>query len=183
MSRNAILLVIVVAAAVASFLLIGGRQTTDTPGRTTAESGYYLRDATIEGVDDQGRHIYSLRAERILQQAGEQSVILEQVDLEYALPDTEPWQLRAASGVIPAGGELIELRGDVTMEEQLMRGNPLTRISTPELAIDLLSHTATTSERVDIVRDNYSLSAIGLLADFQQQTLRLETEVNGRFLP
>lgn len=183
MNRSVVVTLVLLAVAVSSWLLITRQADQPPPTNAATESGYYLRGATIKGLDDNGRHVYTLVADRIVQAPGEELVALHDVALEYALPDSEPWQLFADAGKIPASGTQIALRGNVTMNEQLMRGMPLTTIRTAALDIDLRSHTAVTGDNVEIVRGNYRLSAVGMQADFQTQTLKLLSQVDGRFLP
>ena len=180
MTRNVLVTIVLIAAVVGSWLLFDRRQSQPPPGPAT-DSGYYLRNATIEGIGEDGTRIYTLRADRIVQDPGLDSVVLEAVDLEYALADGEPWRLTADDGAIPSSGTRIELRGNVTMQEQLMRDG--TTIRTPALDIDLRAHLASTSEAVNVERGNYHLSATGMEADLKAETVTLQSEVHGRFLP
>lgn len=181
--RQAAIAIALLAAIVASWLLIERRGARQPGPAASVESGYYLREATIEGLDETGARVYTLRAARIVEQPDNERILLEDVSLEYALGDGPPWQLDAAGGEIPADGASISLRGDVTMAEQLMAGAEPTTIRTPTLDIDLGSHRATTTEAVAIERGNYRVTAVGLLADLKAQTLTLQSEVHGRFLP
>ena len=181
MTRNLLVTILLVAAIAGSWLAFDRRQRSQPPPRPVADSGYYLRDATIEGIGEDGKRIYTLRADRIVQDPGLDSVVLEAVDLEYALADSEPWRLTADDGAIPSSGTRIELRGNVTMQEQLMRDG--TTIRTPSLDIDLRAHLASTRETVDVERGNYRMSATGMEADLKAETLTLQSEVHGKFLP
>ncbi len=181
MTRNVLLTIVLLAAVIGSWLLFDRRQRSQPPSTPVTDSGYYLRDATIDGIGDDGKRIYTLRADRIVQDPGLNSVLLEDVNLEYALADERPWRLTADDGAIPAAGTRIELRGNVTMQEQMMREG--TTIRTPSLDIDLGTHLASTSAAVAIERGNYRMDATGMEADLKAQTLTLQSEVHGRFLP
>lgn len=181
--RSASIAIALLAAIVASWLLLERRGARAPGAASTVESGYYLRDATVEGLDEDGRRIYTLRAARIVEQPGDERIVLEDVSLEYALDDGPPWQLEAGGGEIPATGTSIALRGGVTLAEHLIAGADPTTVRTPTLDIDLGSHLATTDEGVEITRGSYLITARGLRADLKAQTLTLQSEVHGRFLP
>lgn len=181
--RNIGITLILLVAVVASWLLLDRRQA-PAPGRQGAvESGYYLRDAVIEGMDESGKRLYTLRAERIVEDPATANVVLEEVTLDYLADDGPPWVVVAAAGLIPAAGGSIALTGGVSMAEQLMPGAVPATVRTPQLDIDLVAHRAMTALAVEIERGNYRLTAIGMDADLKAQTLTLQSDVHGRFLP
>ena len=98
--RQAAIAIALLAAIVASWLLIERRGARQAAPAANVESGYYLREATIEGLDETGARIYTLRAARIVEQPDNERILLEDVSLEYALDDGPPWQLDAAGGEI-----------------------------------------------------------------------------------
>ena len=182
-ARNIIIAAVLLGAVAASWLLLQPPRTIDgTPG-PLPDSGYYVREAVIEGMGIDGKRLYTLSAQRIQQKTADNSVALEGVDLEYSGSDGEPWRLTADSGSIPAGGDRIELIGNVMIEEMLFIGPETTIVATPELSVDLRAHLATTDADVMIRRGNYLLTAIGLRADLKNRKLRLQSEVHGHFLP
>lgn len=181
--RNVAITVVLVAAILASWLLIERRSAPKRTTTTPVESGYYLRDAVIEGMDENGLRLYTLRAARIVERPGNGSVALEDVLLEYTLTDGPPWRVNATGGEIPASGDRIALHGGVTLAEQLMAGEQPTTIRTATLDVDLLEHRASTGDEVEIERGSYRMTAVGLLADLKAQTLTLQSDVHGRFLP
>lgn len=181
--RNVALSVALIAAIVTSWLLLERRGKPQRPEPEPIDAGYYLRDAVIEGMDENGTRLYTLRAARIVERPERAAVLLEEVLLEYTLTDGPPWQLNASGGEIPAAGNTISLHGGVTLAERLMAGDEPTTIRTPTLEVDLTEHVASTEREVEIERGNYRITATGLLADLKAQTLRLQSDVHGRFLP
>lgn len=181
-ARNLIIAVVLLSAIVASWLRL--RPDTARPARQPMpESGYYLREAVIDGMGEDGKRLYTLSAARIQQQVGDNSVRLDGVNLEYASADGEPWRLTADNGSIPAQGDRIELFGNVTIEEKLFAGPETTIVTTPKLDVDLRAQLATTNADVRIERGNYLLTAVGLRADLKDMKLTLQSEVHGQFLP
>ena len=181
--RNIIIAVVLLGGVVITWLFLESRGTGDEPRGPAPEPGYYLREATIEGIGTDGKRLYTLNAERIQQTPSDKSISLEVVELEYESRDAEPWRLRAERGAIPASGELIALSGNVKIEEMLFVGPETTILTTPELNVDLRAQLATTDKEVRIERGNYLLTAIGIRADLKDRKLTLQSEVHGRFLP
>lgn len=181
--RNLIIALILLGAVTASWLLLDRPDPRDDATVQKPDDGYYLDDAVIEGIGDDGMRLYTLRALHIKQKIADNSVALEDVNLEYASADDDPWRLTADTGRIPADGDNIELSGNVLMEETLFIGPEKTMVSTPELNVDLRAQLATTDADVRIQRGNYLLTAVGLRADLKDKKLRLQSEVHGYFLP
>ncbi len=181
--RNIVIAIVLAGAVFASWLLLDRPEAPDDGRGALPESGYYVNEAVIEGMGQDGKRLYTLSAARILQKISDNSVSLESVNLEYASADEEPWRLTADAGRIPANGDRIELRGNVKIEEMLFIGPDTTIVTTPELNVDLRAQLATTDADVRIERGNYLLTAIGLRADLKDRKLRLQSEVHGYFLP
>ncbi|MDH3588677.1 MAG: LPS export ABC transporter periplasmic protein LptC [Gammaproteobacteria bacterium] len=181
--RNIIIALALLGAIVTSWLVLERRGVREEPRAPVLDSGYYLREAVVEGIGTDGTTLYTLRAERIQQAPSDNSVSLQVVDLEYSSPDGEPWSLRADEGAIPADGERISLFGNVKIEEMLFVGPETTVVTTPDLDVDLRAHLATTDSEVRIERGNYLITAVGIRADLKDRKLRLQSEVHGRFLP
>lgn len=182
-ARNIVIAAVLLGAVAASWLLLDRPDAIEQSPGTESESGYYVREAVIEGMGTDGKRLYTLSARRIQQDISDNSVSLEGVNLEYSTADDEPWRLTADSGSIPSGGESIELIGNVKIEEMLFIGPETTIVTTPELNVDLRAHLATTDADVRIQRGNYLLTAVGLRADLKDRKLRLQSEVHGHFLP
>lgn len=181
--RNIAIAIALLAATILTLVLLQRRQPPKAPRSATPPAGYYLNDAVIEGMGQDGRRLYTLSAERIVQEPSSQGVGLEVVDLEYASKDTQPWRLTAERGAIPEVGDRIELYGNVTIEETLFAGPAATVVTMPELEVDLRAHLATTDKSVRIERGRYVITATGLRADLKDQKLQLQSDVHGRFLP
>ncbi len=181
--RKLLIAGVLFAAVVASWLLLDRPEPVPETAPAVSESGYYLRDAVIEGMGTDGRRLYTLRAGRIVQAPADSSVTMEDVEMRYLSPGQDPWRLTATQGAIPAEGETIELRGDVTIEEVLFAGPEPTVIRAPELDVDLRAHLATTDTAVLIERGNNRITAVGLRADLKDRKLTLQSDVHGRFLP
>ena len=182
-ARNIVISIVLLGAIATSWLMLNRQKPVAPQPAAQTESGYYLRDATIEGMGQDGQRLYTLSAQRIQQKTADNSVSLEVVRLEYAGTDADPWRLTADKGSIPAEGDQIELTGNVTIEEMLFIGPEMTLVTTPELSVDLRAQLATTDANVRIQRGNYLLTAVGLRADLKDKKLRLQSEVHGHFLP
>jgi lipopolysaccharide export system protein LptC len=56
-------------------------------------------------------------------------------------------------------------------------------LRSPSLSLDTAAEVATTRDEVELDFGRHVLRARGLRADLKGETLRLESSVNGRFLP
>ncbi len=164
-------------------VFIAGPDDPEPRAELPAESGYYMRDAIIEGAGNDGRRLYTLRAERIVHHPEDDSVALEEVDLAYGPDPDTPWRLAAKTGRIPADGNLIHLAGNVTVSQTAPTEGPQATLSTPSLSIDIESQIARTPDPVHMTQGNYLLTGIGMEANLKEDRVRLQSDVHGRFLP
>ena len=100
----------------------------------------------------------------------------------FALPN-QRWRLTARRGEAPAGFQTVELSGAVVMvgQQAVPAGHAVVR--TERLTLQPSLRRAHTAEPVSLVFGPYELTATGLEADLNAATLRLESAVNGRFIP
>ncbi|MBT8136891.1 MAG: LPS export ABC transporter periplasmic protein LptC [Gammaproteobacteria bacterium] len=181
--RNFAIAVALLAATVTTWIVVQQRQPRQPQREAAPPGGYYLRDAVVEGMSPAGERLYTLRAVQITQQPASGAVSMQTVDLEYSSGGPQPWHLQADAGSINEAGDLIELFGNVRIEEMLFVGPQTTVVTTPELDVDVRAHLATSEQDVRIERGNYVITAVGLRADLKDQKLKLQSEVHGRFLP
>ncbi len=116
--RTLLSTMLLLAAVAASWLLVNQplpESLTPATGTTTTpqEIGYYARDATVVGTQEDGSLLYKLNAREITHYPHDNSIVLHEVDLSYH-PDTGvPWTLQSEVGRLPGTGDEIQLSGDV----------------------------------------------------------------------
>lgn len=177
---------VAIAMIIATVLL---SRTSRAPDLTNNDSssgqdpGYSARDAEIIETGDDGRPRYWLRAELIEQAPNDATITLSRPALRYLGEGSSSWRASALTGTVPPSRDLILLDGDVRLDGTLQDGGTPAHVETSHLAFDTVNEVASTQARVAIDWSGHRLSARGLRADLKGETLRLESKVNGRFLP
>lgn len=183
--RNTWVLVLLAVLAAATWL--AGRM--PAPAAPPVESrsdqplGYYLRDARLQGTDEQGRIAYRIRAERLDELPDRELLELTNVAVEYQPADETPWRISAASATAPKDGSQLDLRGSVELASAPVDGGRPVRIATEELRFFPDSSSVESDEAVSIRVGDWQLAAKGLRTHLKGDTLELESEVHGRFAP
>jgi lipopolysaccharide export system protein LptC len=145
--------------------------------------GYYLKNAILTEYDASGAPSIRIEAERIDQIDHGNEVALYNVRVNYDAPGGQTWVLFGDTAHVQPGGKIIDVAGNVRLQGE----NP----GTPGAAVvrtDLLSYNvpdgiASTKSDVRIDYGGHILTARGMSANLKERTMRLESRVNGRFLP
>lgn len=156
----------------------------DTSGM---QRGYAATDAELSATDEQGRPRYQLRAAAIRQNAGQETVELTDVVVEFPDSRGQKWVLTAASGRLSSTARdapaIVDLAGEVRLASEA--GGPGGRLSleTSTLTYDTVANRATTDQPVKLKSGTRTIEARGLTADLGSRRLKLESAVHGRFAP
>jgi LPS export ABC transporter protein LptC len=167
-------------------ILIGtlvGREdnSTETEARP-AERGYYVTDATLTELGQDGKPRVVVHARSIEQQLADQSVLLSDLNMDYTTPNLGVWHLTAAHGHMPSDRQSVQLFGDVRVTGSADRAGGKAIILTDKLNYDTQSNIVQTAEPVSIEFGPHLLHGRGLRAELNDGTLQLESNVNGRFI-
>ncbi|HEX3948329.1 MAG TPA: LPS export ABC transporter periplasmic protein LptC [Steroidobacteraceae bacterium] len=153
-----------------------GTQQSDLPG-------YYLKNAILTDYDASGSPSIRIEAERIDQIDHGNEVALYNVRVNYDAPNGQNWTMVGDTAHVQPGGKLIDIAGNVRLQGE----NPGTAgtavIRTDLMSYDVPQSTASTKSEVRIEYGGHMLTARGLSANLKERTIRLESKVNGRFLP
>ena len=176
---------IVIIAAICAVLLGGysfftkqeDEIVTVTPN--TTQPGFYMKDAAIVETGTDGKPRFTLRAATIAQDATNQQVQLDQVVLNYMDDSSTPWLLNADHGRLQQNTRIVAFTGNVTLQPQGTRIAQPIVLTTDELNIDTEHNLARAPGKVSITMNKQLLTAVGLRADLQRQTIRLESQVHG----
>lgn len=190
-----------VIAVVAAAYFIGrlgrGDNGTDEAARQTPDPGYAARDAEIIETGYDGRERYRLNAKVIRQQTESGVIELEQLEMNYhpgaqpgvagesrpAAADQEVWHLASDHGLVRADGDDVELRGNVRVTGSTPGSGAPLSLTTSELRINTPTEFIETRAPVEVTFSGQNWSAKGLTADLKAGTVRLESEVHGKFAP
>jgi LPS export ABC transporter protein LptC len=143
--------------------------------------GYYLSDTTLTEMGEDGRPRVVVHAQTVEQQRRDQSVLLSGLELDYQTEQSGPWTVTADHGHMPMDRGSLLLQGDVTVTGEVEQGEAI--VQTDELTYDTQANLIHTENPVTVRLGTHSLQGKGLRVDLNAGTLRLESEVNGRFLP
>jgi LPS export ABC transporter protein LptC len=171
-----------VAGALSAYgLLAGGDEDRFDATAVVDERGYYLTAATLTEFGPDGGPRTVLRADTIEQQLADQSVLLSDLQIDYTTAEAGEWTVTAAHGRMPAAGKSLLLSGDVLVAGSEARGTAVIR--TDQLAYDTVTSVIQTAEPVSVQFGAHRLEGRGLRVVLNDGTLRLESNVNGHFVP
>ena len=162
--------------------LLSGHEESDAEfGNASAQRGYYMNDATLTEMGKDGRPRVIVHAATIEQQLSDQSVRMSQLELDYHTKESGNWHVTAREGDMPADRKSIQLSGNVAITGVESRGEALIR--TERLSYDIDDAIVQTEDPVSVRFGQHLLTARGLRAELNAGTIKLESDVNGRFSP
>jgi len=145
--------------------------------------GYYLRDANISIMDENGSLLYEISADAIEERPAENRTMLSGVYVRYNPAAEVPWEVSADNGEIPSDDQYIELSGDVELVSTSEPGGEITIIQAPRIRLAPEDFLASTDSAVSVLLGEQRLDAVGLRADLKGDYLQLESSVHGQFNP
>ena len=155
----------------------GGGKQGDLPG-------YYLKHAVLTDYDASGEPSVRIEAERIDQIDHGNEVELYNVRVNYETPGGQNWLLVGDTAHVRPGGTIVDVAGNVRLQGELSASDSTPAIMhTDTLTYDVPSAVASTKGDVRIDFGKHFQTARGLTANLKDQTIRLESKVNGRFHP
>jgi len=156
-------------------------ETVATAAVQVPQPGFYMKDAVIVEIGIDGKPRFTLHAENIAQDKTHQYVQLEHVNVNYMGSSTTPWVLTSDHGNLEQNTRLVTFSGNVILQPQGSRITMPIILNTDELNIDTEHSVAHAPGKVSITMDKQLLTAVGLQANLQRQTIRLESQVHGEF--
>ena len=177
-------MVAVVAGGALLLNMLAGSPDDATESAAAAdERGYYLNDARLTELGADGRPRVVVRASSIEQQLADQSVHLAQLELDYTTQEQGEWHVTADRGRMPSDRGSLQLEGNVLVVGAAERSEGQAIIRTDELAYDTRTNVVQTAAPVTVDFGPHQLRGRGMRVGLNQGTLRLESNVNGQFIP
>jgi LPS export ABC transporter protein LptC len=173
----------VVAGGALLLRMLAGSPDDVTESAAADERGYYLNDAKLTELGADGRPRVVVRARSIEQQLADQSVRLTQLELDYTTQEQGEWRVTADRGRMPSDRGSLQLEGNVLVVGTAERGEGKAVIRTDELAYDTRTNVVQTAAPVTLDFGPHQLRGRGMRVGLNQGTLRLESNVNGQFIP
>jgi len=179
-----LLLAALLALLVTVFRMTGDEDPAGPPSAAgSTPTGYYLRDALVTEYGPDGKVRLEVAARAATEDPARKLIALESVRLDYFAVQGQRWQLTAARGEAEPGMSTVRLEGDVVMTGQRRNLPEPAVVRTERLTLDTRSQRVSTDAPVTLGFGEYVVAATGMKADLKAETLRLESGVNGRFLP
>jgi LPS export ABC transporter protein LptC len=175
----------VAALIISTWILSSPSHRPSAPGASQTDlPGYYLKNAILTDYDESGVPIIRIEAERIDQIAHGNEVQLYKVRVNYDAPGGQNWLLVGDTAHVRPGGTIVDVAGNVRLEGEPSAADPTPAIMHADtLTYDVPSAIASTKGDVRIDFGKHVQTARGLTANLKDQTIRLESKVNGRFHP
>ena len=182
--REITLFVLLIAAALGSWYLARSNRPVDIEEAPAdaVHRGYYLKSARILGTDEDGSLLYEIEAAHA-EQAARDRVEFTDVRVRYSPDANVPWIVHADEATLREGSPRIALRGHVRAVGTNGDDNQDTEIRTQYLELDPERYVAETDERVQIRIGARSLTATGMLASLNDNTVELKSNVRGKIAP
>ena len=148
----------------------------------THEPDYYFTDAKVTTLDQQGRRAAVMTAPRIVHHPDDDSSEVFEPHIQYFAAGNPPWHSRADHGLMPSGGQIIKLDGNVTMNRPAHDGAAPVIIHTDKLTVNLDTNIGSTDDPVQITQGASQMTGVGMLAYFKDNHLILQSNVKGRYV-
>ena len=179
---------LLLAALVALLAVLLKVADTGTSGEDAAtlpagETGYYLRDAIVTEFGVDGAISLEVAARQATENATSKEIDLETVSIRYFALPGQQWRLTADAGRAWPGMSTVELAGNVIMTGEKQSLAEAAVVRTERLTLETATQTAVTDAPVSLGFGRYAIDATGMRADLKAETLRLESGVNGSFIP
>jgi LPS export ABC transporter protein LptC len=148
-----------------------------------AMPGYYLKDSVMTDFDERGEPSLKIAAARIDQVGEGTEVALMDVRVDYDAPNGQSWVMFGDTAHVEPGGKTVDISGNVRLQGTDPAHPGVAIIRTAKLRYDVTDEIASTQSDVRVDFGRHSLTARGLFANLKDRTVRLESRVNGHFLP
>jgi LPS export ABC transporter protein LptC len=186
MTYRLVALLALLALIVGVVLLSGPQRESVAPaaaGGPLHDPGYSAVKARLIQTGADGRPLYTLDAAQIQQQPDQDTVELQQVQLEFRDANGNEWTARAIHGELAQNSGVVKLDGNVHVAGILPGTEQAAEISTEHLAFDTHAQLVSTRDPVTLVMSGRELNAQGMVASLKERHVQLESAVHGSFLP
>jgi len=144
------------------------------------EFDYFMDQVVIHQYDSEGIRTNQLMAKRMEHSEENVTSYLDSPQIIYKKNPDGEWQLYSTKGKL-IDGKMLDLLGDVFIEEKLENNNSDTRITTKNLSINLESNTANTKDIVLIENPSFRTQSVGMSILFSEEVILLESNVSTTF--
>lgn len=182
--RTITYVILLIAGAIGSWYLTRSelpRPNDDLPYEPV-HRGYYLKQARILGIGEDGTLLYEIEAEYAEQQE-DNRIEFTTVRIRYSPASDVPWTINADKATLSEGSPRIILRGHVLVLNKGETAADDTEIRTEYLELNPELFIAETDARVQIRFGARSVTATGMLASLIDDKIELKANVRGKIAP
>jgi lipopolysaccharide export system protein LptC len=182
-----LLVPVALLALIAAVIALSGPQRSPAlpteVGQTAHEPGYAALNAQLVQTGPDGKPLYTLDAAQIREQPGNNTVLLDQVQMGFRDSSGGEWTARAQHGELGQDTGVVQLDGDVHVVGTLPHSQDPAEITTQHLAFDTRAQVATTHDPVVFDVAGHRLHGTGLMVSLKEHRVQLESDVHGTFPP
>ena len=156
-------------------------------------SDYTLSDFSIDALDAQGQHSFSVAGPRLVRRAEDGSIFVTSPDYTIVDNGQHLWKGNSASAWVDKNGTVMKLEGKVDMHRLPGPGTPPAQLLTSDLTVtspgkgQALSSTQGKTMRTQtlatITEPGRIVHGVGMQADLGLKTLQLLSDVHWILLP
>jgi lipopolysaccharide export system protein LptC len=143
---------------------------------------YYFIDSTTTKLNQNGKPLYTLYADRVEHHPDDDSITLTNIVLDYYAATGPPWHVTADRGRVPKGNKIVHLKGHVHVIRRPEAGGQAVHIYSPTMTVLVDPRIATTRAPVRIVRGKSTTTAVGMKAYMKQNRVQLESQVKTHYV-
>lgn len=182
--RLVLLLILLVSGLGSAWLLRSLESGRARPGQAFAyEPDMYMTHPEILTMDEAGRLIRRLVAERLSRYPGENTVELIRPRVALLQEPQQPLRVRAEQGWLVSGDQVAFLYGDVRLEQIADGGGPVFSARTERVGVLLDIEYAQTDAEVALQKGRVHLRALGMAAHLGEGRLEFARHLQTRITP
>ena len=183
--RNVFFLAILVTAAILTW--IAATPEPESPlgdsATTNVESGYYVLDAVIFGSNELGEPRYEIHAKEARQSDSDAPIVMEEIEVRYTAIQEPTWQITAARAELDPISQALSMSGNVIARRADDRSAKTMDLKTEQLLFQPDEERIETQSTVNFRVGSSTLTALGMQASLPNDTIRLNSNVRGQYVP
>ena len=141
----------------------------------------FVTDMDLKVMDEQGQLEYRVRARHMTHYPNDKRFKLEKPDINILQSSGDSWHILSERGETTEAADIIWLLGAVDIRRLQTADSAALHIVTTDLLVKPEEKLAETENDTTIISDLYRVNAVGMKADFSNNTLELRSRVKGRY--
>ena len=178
----AVLLVLLLLAGMTQWLL-NLNDARVASARKTHQPDYTMENFTIDSMDETGKPRQRLQSAFMAHYPDDDSTEFTKPHITLFRTDEAPWEIYGARGWVSGKRDVMELRGDVLIENPQTPAASRLRMVTQDLRVQTTEQTAATDRPVTITSQTSVTHATGMRAQLKEGRLQLLSKVRGVYAP